>query len=116
MCSSDLTDGPFQPALDDRVHAVLPRSSLTRQQLVAAVRGAAAGLQVWRDVLDFQQFDERRLDILRRLAEGADTEEISRALRYSPSTIKGIISSIESQLGSRNRTEAVATAIRRGLI
>jgi DNA-binding NarL/FixJ family response regulator len=60
--------------------------------------------------------DDRRLSILRLLAEGADTREISQHLHYSQRTIKGLISSIENELDSRNRTHAVATAIRHGLI
>jgi DNA-binding NarL/FixJ family response regulator len=98
------------------VLAALPRSTLTRDQLLAAVRGAAAGLVVSRHGVGQPDLDERRLGILRLLAEGADTREISQSLQYSPSTIKGLIASIESELGSRNRTQAVATAIRRGLI
>lgn len=100
----------------NRVLARLPRGGLTRGQLLAAVRGAAVGLQITRDEPEQPRFDERRLIILSLLADGADTREISQELRYSPRTIKGLISSIEQQLESRNRTHAVATALRKGLI
>jgi DNA-binding NarL/FixJ family response regulator len=104
------------PCEGKHVLAALPRSTLTHDQLLAAVRGAAAGLVVSRHGVWQPDLDERRLGILRLLAEGADTREISQSLQYSTSTIKGLIASIESELGSRNRTHAVATAIRRGLI
>jgi DNA-binding CsgD family transcriptional regulator len=107
---------PFGGAHDDRVLAVLPRNGLTSEQLVAAVRGAAVGLEVFRRELLLPQLDERRLRILRLLAEGASTEEISQCLRYSQRTIKGLVASIEAELGSRTRAQAVATAIRGELI
>jgi DNA-binding CsgD family transcriptional regulator len=100
---------------DERALAHLPRNCLTRDEIVAAVRAAAAGLRVTRDQLS-PQLDERRLRILRLLANGADTSEISERLCYSQRTIKGLIASIEAELGSRNRAQAVATAIRGGLI
>jgi DNA-binding NarL/FixJ family response regulator len=107
----------FVPADDDeRVLAHLPRSGLTAEQLAAAVVGAAAGLKVSRRDEARPQLDVRRLRILRLLADGASTEEISRALRYSPRTIKGLVASIEAELESRTRAQAVATAIRAELI
>jgi DNA-binding NarL/FixJ family response regulator len=101
----------------NRVLAILPRSGLTRDRLLVAVRGAAVGLEM--SVLDESggpTLDDRRLRILGLLAEGADTREISERLWYSPRTIKALISAIEDQLDSRNRAHAVATAIRKGLI
>ena len=100
------------------VVAILPGNTLTPEQLAASARAAAAGLDVEvhgaRASTDL--FDERSRTVLRLLAEGADTREISRALRYSPRTIKALISAIQHELGSRNRAHAVALAIRRGLI
>jgi DNA-binding NarL/FixJ family response regulator len=102
-----------------RVMAVLPRSTLTSEQLVAAVRAAAAGLSVREDAAAngaAAPLDDRSVAILRLLADGADTDEISRSLRYSPRTIKSCIYGIERDLGARNRVQAVAVGIRQGLI
>ncbi len=107
---------PFGGAEDDHVFAVLPRNELTSEQLIAAVHGAAVGLEVSRRELFLPRLDERRLRILRLLADGASTEEISQSLRYSQRTIKGLVASIQVELGSRTRAQAVATAIRGELI
>ena len=60
--------------------------------------------------------DDRRMRVLRMLAEGADTQEISHSLSYSERTIKGLIGEIERLLGARSRAQAVAEGIRQGLI
>lgn len=109
-------NAPFGAADDDHVLALLPRNQLTSEQLVAAVQGAAAGLTVFRRELSLPRLDERRIRILRLLAEGANTDEISQSLRYSERTIKGLVASIQIELGSRTRAQAVATAIRGELI
>lgn len=112
VCASD----PFGASEDDHVFAVLPRNGLSAEQLLAAVHGAAVGLEVTRRELSLPHMDERRLRILRLLADGANTEEISECLRYSQRTIKGLVASIQTELGSRTRAQAVATAIRGELI
>jgi len=101
---------------DSRVLAVLPRNALTSDQLVAAVQGAAVGLKISCQDTLLPQLDDRRLRILRLLADGANTREISESLRYSQRTIKGLVASIEGDLGCRTRAQAVATAIRSELI
>ena len=99
--------------------AVLPRASLTPERLVGAVHAAAAGLRIDEGGPAGPQggrLDDRRLAVLRLLADGADTLEISQHLRYSERTIKGLIQDIERELGARSRAQAVAQGIRRGLI
>lgn len=59
---------------------------------------------------------ERELNVLRLLAEGLDTAEVSGQLFYSERTVKNIIHDITSRLELRNRTHAVAYAIKAGLI
>jgi DNA-binding NarL/FixJ family response regulator len=58
----------------------------------------------------------RQLAVLRMIAAGADTATIARDLSYSERSIKNIVHEITVQLGVRNRTQAVAHAIREGLI
>jgi DNA-binding NarL/FixJ family response regulator len=100
-----------------RVLAVLPRSTLTPEQLTGAIRAAAAGLQVNETAGSHPtRLDPRRLEVLRLLAQGAGTLEISRSLQYSERTIKTMVRDIEAELGARNRTQAVAEGIRLGLI
>jgi DNA-binding NarL/FixJ family response regulator len=103
----------------DLVMAVLPRSTLTPDRLIGAVRAAAAGLRIDEGrgaPLDVGRLDRRRLEVLRLLAEGADTQQISRELSYSERTIKSLIQDVERELGARSRAQAVARGIREGLI
>jgi DNA-binding NarL/FixJ family response regulator len=110
------TNTPLAETRDNCVMAILPRGRLTRDRLLAAVHGAAVGLETKLASSMPPSLDDRLLQILRLLAEGADTREISQRLRYSPRTIKGLISTIEEQLDSRNRAHAVAIAIRNSFI
>lgn len=59
---------------------------------------------------------KRETDVLRLLADGLDTGEIATALAYSERTVKNILHALLARLGLRNRTHAVAHALRHGLI
>jgi DNA-binding NarL/FixJ family response regulator len=77
----------------------------TLQRQVLAPRG-----------LTFSGLTERELSVLRLLAEGYDTNEVGSQLFYSERTVKNIIHDLTSRLELRNRTHAVAYAIKQGLI
>lgn len=62
------------------------------------------------------RFSARDLEMLRCLAQGAGNREIAHRLFLSEQTIKNELSDIYRRLGVENRTEAVATALRLGLI
>ena len=100
------------------VYATLSLPRLTAEQLVASVRAAAAGLRV-RELTTApapSRLDERRLEVLRLLAAGETTKTISAKLAYSERTIKTLIRDVEYELSARSRAQAVAEAIRQGLI
>jgi DNA-binding NarL/FixJ family response regulator len=97
------------------IRAVLSRTRLTELQLTAAVHAAAAGLHV-ESAEATLDLDQRKLDILRALSHGANTDEIARSLGYSHRTIKAVISAIQHDLNARTRAEAVAICIRIGVI
>lgn len=98
------------------VSAVLARNRVSADQLVSAVRAAAAGLHVrpWSRAAGV--LDQRSVEVLQLLAGGAATREISQRMGYSERTIKGIIHEIHAGLGARTRAQAVATALREHLI
>jgi DNA-binding NarL/FixJ family response regulator len=50
------------------------------------------------------------------MADGLDTGEIGQRLFYSERTVKNIVHDITSRLHLRNRTHAVAYALRQGFI
>jgi len=59
---------------------------------------------------------ERERAVLALMVEGLNNTEIAEKLIVSPSTIKSHVSNILSKLGVASRTEAVALAVRHGLI
>jgi DNA-binding NarL/FixJ family response regulator len=100
------------------ISATLSLTQLTAEQLIASVRAAAAGLKV-SDVGAARgpsRLDDRRLEVLRLLAAGETTKTISAKLSYSERTIKTLIRDVEYELSARSRAQAVAEAIRQGLI
>ena len=58
----------------------------------------------------------RERTVLSLLADGCSTREIAGQLCYSERTIKNVVQEITSRLHLRNRTQAVAYAVRRGWI
>lgn len=94
-------------------NAALPSDLLTRllkqvgrlQQHVLRSQGLpAAGLS------------DRERKILRLAAVGLDTDEIAAELAYSRRTVTSILHDVMARYNLRNRTHAVAYAIREGLI
>lgn len=61
-------------------------------------------------------FESREVEVLRLLAEGLDTTEIAARLNYSERTIKNIVFAVTRRLRVRNRTHAVAYAMRMGAL
>jgi DNA-binding NarL/FixJ family response regulator len=58
----------------------------------------------------------REVEVLRLLADGLDTAEIARRLCYSERTVKNVVHDVTTRLQLRNRSHAVAYALREGLI
>jgi DNA-binding CsgD family transcriptional regulator len=109
-------NGRIAPGND--VVAQLPRSSLSVSQLLACVHAASAGLRVstGEEPRSPSRLDRRSLDVVGLLAAGAGTREIADELGYSERTIKGVIREVQLALGTRSRAQAVAEAMRQGLI
>ncbi|MFJ4826047.1 response regulator transcription factor [Streptomyces bacillaris] len=66
--------------------------------------------------LHFTGLAAREVDVLRLVAEGYDTADIAVKLAYSERTIKNVLHSVMTRLQLRNRSHAVAYAMRQGLI
>ena len=58
----------------------------------------------------------RETEVLQLLAQGVTTAEAAKALYLSPATVRSYIESAMQKLSSRNRTQAVADALREGFI
>lgn len=132
-----LDDKGLLAAVEAGVGGVIRRSDASPHTLVAAIRSVASGDgllppdllgrlldqvgQLQRQVLaprglTFFGLTEREINVLRLLADGLDTAEVGRQLFYSERTVKNIVHDLTSRLELRNRTHAVAYAIRQGLI
>lgn len=132
-----LDDADLMTAVEAGVCGLVRRTEATAERLVEVVRIAAAGQgslppdllgrllnqvsRLQRQVLAPRGLratglSERETDVLRLVAEGHDTQEIARRLSYSERTIKNILHDVTSRLQVRNRSHAVAFALREGLI
>jgi two-component system NarL family response regulator len=58
----------------------------------------------------------RELDVLRLIARGMRNKEIAAQLGIGEETTQGHVKNILSKLGLHDRTEAVAVAVRRGIV
>ena len=119
------------------VAAIVRRCEATPDRLSTAIRAAATGdghlppdllgrlLQQVGDAqrkavapagLTFGGLTQRELTVLRLIADGYSTSEIATRMAYSERTIKNSIHDLVSRFHLRNRTHAVAFAVRQGLI
>jgi DNA-binding NarL/FixJ family response regulator len=134
---SELDDAGLLVAVETGVSGLLRRREATPERLAAAVTSAASGdgtlapdllgrlmaqmSRLQRDVLAPRGIGpagltDRERDVLRLLADGLDTAEIAAQLAYSERTIKNIIHDLTTRLNLKNRSHAVAYAVKSGLI
>jgi DNA-binding NarL/FixJ family response regulator len=133
----EVDDGSLVSAIEAGVAALIRRAEATPDRLVAVIRSAAAGEaavppdllcrllnqvgQLQRQVLaprglSFAVLADREVEVLRLVADGLDTAEIATRLSYSQRTIKTVLHDVTTRLQLRNRSHAVAYALREGLI
>ncbi len=66
--------------------------------------------------LSFNGLASREIEVLRLVADGYGTSEIASRLAYSERTVKNVLHDVTTRLQLRNRSHAVAYALREGLI
>jgi DNA-binding NarL/FixJ family response regulator len=134
---STVDSGALLAAIEAGVCGVVTRAEATPERLVTAVTQAAGmgGVlspkllgrlleQVNRlqnqvltpKGLRFTGLSEREAVVLRMIAQGMEIREIAHALSYSERTIKNTLHDVVSRFQLRNRTHAVAFAMREGMI
>ncbi|OXM53003.1 helix-turn-helix transcriptional regulator [Amycolatopsis alba] len=137
LVTDRIEEGGLAVAVACRVVAILPRSAATDSRVADSVRVAAAGgagppsdlldrlaahaERLHREMLEPSgpagaALSSREIDVLRLMADGLDTQEIATELSYSERTVKNIIYAVTDRLRLRNRSHAVAYAIREGVI
>lgn len=62
------------------------------------------------------QYSDREMAVLKMVADGAPNREIAQQLAMSEATVKRILRQASEKLGARNRSEAVAEAMKRNLL
>jgi DNA-binding NarL/FixJ family response regulator len=66
--------------------------------------------------LDHEELSRRELEVLRQMALGKSNKEIARVTGITEGTVKFHVTAVMAKLIVKSRTEAVAVALRRGLI
>jgi two-component system NarL family response regulator len=123
VLSTYISDEEVYAALKVGAMAYLVKS-VAREELIQAVRKAAAGRRHvpadlaarLADRMSRASLSSRELDVLRLLVGGKRNREIANALDITEGTVKLHVSSILGKLGAVDRTEAVTVALQRGLI
>lgn len=77
---------------------------------------AALAVARRRSAADAAQLSEREHQIVELLAQGHSNEDIGSRLFLSEKTVKSHLSTIFKKLGVTNRTQAVALALREGIV
>ncbi|MFG2625317.1 response regulator transcription factor [Streptomyces sp. NPDC048473] len=137
LVTTDIDEQKLVSAAECGVAGVVRRSESTPEHLVQVIRTVARGEghlpsdllgRLLEEVgrlqgqvlgprgLHFTGLAAREVDVLRLVAEGYDTADIATKLAYSERTIKNVLHSVMTRLQLRNRSHAVAYAMRQGLI
>ena len=132
-----IDDATLAAAAEAGVAGLVRRSDATPDSLVRAITRVAAGEgevpadllgrllgqvgRLQRQVLAprglaFSGLSDREARVLRLVADGHDTAEIATELSYSQRTVKNILHDLTTRLQLKNRSHAVAYAVREGLI
>ncbi len=97
---------------------------LAREELLEAIRAVHAGQRRipgpvaarLAERMAGSELTPRETEVLRLMVDGHKNAEIARILAISESGVKGHINSIFGKLGVSDRAQAVAAAIRRGIV
>ncbi|WP_438292897.1 helix-turn-helix transcriptional regulator [Streptomyces sp. HUAS TT7] len=143
LIARELREPDLLTVVEYGVRAILWRHQATEQRLLKAVHSAARGegelppdlisrllVQVGRlrrsettsasagssSTAPLFGMAPREVDVLRLVAEGLDTRQISEKLAYSERTVKNILHALMTRLQLTNRAHAVAYALREGYI
>lgn len=137
LIASHLDDQDLVRAVESGVVGLVRRSDATTERLLSVIASAAAGEgtvppdllgrlldqvgRLQRTVLDprgitFTGLASREIEVLKLVAEGWDTAQIAAKLAYSERTVKNVLHDVTTRLQLRNRSHAVAYAMREGLI
>lgn len=137
LVAGEVDDNEVLGAVEHGVCAVARRADAGPEVLVRLIKAAAAGegalppdllgrllnrvSRLQRQVLEPRGLSaggmsNRETEVLRLVAAGYSTQEIADRLSYSQRTVKSILHDVTNRFQLRNRSHAVAYALREGLI
>lgn len=137
VCTSRSDEDSLLAVIQAGAVGLLSKQTLTPEALVAGVRAAVNGSgvvtpellgtllsglsRVSRDVLEprgltLSRLTRREQQVLSLIAAGHPTREVALELSYSERTVKNVLHDIVIKLNVRTRSQAVACAVREGLI
>lgn len=137
LVATAVDDAALVAAAEAGVGGLLRRSDATADSMVRTIERVACGQgdvpadllgrlleqvgRLQRQVLaprglTFSGLTPRETEVLRLVADGHDTSEIAAQLCYSERTVKNVLHDLNTRLQLKNRSHAVAYAVREGLI
>lgn len=133
VCSSDCGQDAVLAAMQAGAVGFLRKDALTPDALAAAVSAAFNGngvvttellgrllAGVGADAADGRpaaaRLTDREQQVLALIAAGHPTREVAVKLSYSERTVKNVLHDVVTKLNARSRSQAVAFAVREGLI
>jgi DNA-binding NarL/FixJ family response regulator len=137
VCSGRSDQRELLAAVQAGAVGYLWKETLTPDALVASLRTAATGSGVLapdllgdllRTIarasnemleprgLSLSPLTIREQEVLRLVADGHPTREVAKRLSYSERTVKNVIHDVVTKFNARSRSQAVAAAVREGLI
>jgi DNA-binding NarL/FixJ family response regulator len=130
VCTSDCAEESVLAAIQAGAVGYLRKDTLTPEILGAAVAAAANGTGVMEHELlgtllrgsadtgvrTITRLTEREQQVLSLIAAGHATREVAEQLCYSERTVKNVLHDVVTKLNARSRSQAVAFAVREGLI
>jgi DNA-binding NarL/FixJ family response regulator len=134
VCSSDCGEESVLAAMQAGAVGYLRKDTLTSDGLAAAVKAAASGAGVVTPELlgnllrgvspdslepgrpPVNRLTDREQQVLSLIAAGHPTREVAQQLCYSERTVKNVLHDAVTKLNARSRSQAVAFAVREGLI
>jgi len=133
VCTAEAGEDAVLAALQAGAVGFLRKDGLTPEALAAAVQAAVSGAGVLApDLLgsilrgtahngvdgrpSLARLTEREQQVLALIAKGHPTREVAQELCYSERTVKNVLHDVVTKLNARSRSQAVAHAVREGLI
>jgi DNA-binding NarL/FixJ family response regulator len=113
VCKRELTE----EALVAQVHAILQGAGVMPAEILSTLveNGEHAG-GMPRRFARMTGLTSREQIVLKLIADGRLIREVATELSYSERTVKMVLSAAVGKLGARSRSQAVAHAVREGLI